>query len=139
MDTLYAYPPACLTKSFAFSSKVRYLIPGAFIGCINLEVILITDNSIQNIGFNAFEGCKNLRFINLPKSITKIEQNAFLGCNSLQCGLPIEEKRKDILNEWIKSASLPSKYVKACVLPSFRYNNNLFKKSYFSFILFTLL
>ena len=112
--TLFAFPPASPTKYFAFAESVRSISPGAFIDCINLEIILIPDNSIETIGFSAFEGCRSLHTINIPKSVTTIGNSAFYGCNKLHCGLSIEERNIEILKKWINEALLPKYSVLKC-------------------------
>ena len=125
-DILYAFPPNSIIRFFAFSENVKTVSPGAFYGCKNLEIVLIPDSSIETIGFNAFEQCTNLHTINFPESITKIEQNAFLGCNKLKCGLSIQETNEKIINEWISSAALPERCTKPC------FNPTCHQKQYFS-------
>ena len=135
-DILFVYPPACETKYFAFSDKVHYIMPGAFAGCEHLEIMLIPDGSIETIGFNAFENCKNLRYINLPPCIRSIDMNAFLGCTSLKCGLTIEEKNQEIINEWISFASLPAHCTKPCEIPTCNSFNKMWHVRY-SLLLFS--
>ena len=132
-DTLYAFPPASPIHYFFFSEKVKNVLSGAFIDCINLRIILIPENSIESIGFSAFEGCINLHTINLPNSVKKIEQSAFLGCNKLKCGLDINITDSNLINEWIKTAALPERCVKPCVIPTCQHNTNRFIFSYIKF------
>ena len=41
-------------------------------------------DGITEIGYHAFNGCKDLRYILVPDSVTTIHQSAFSGCISLQ-------------------------------------------------------
>ena len=44
---------------------------------------VIMPSSINTIGIDAFNGCKNLTSIIIPPLVTKIERGVFLGCNGL--------------------------------------------------------
>ena len=117
-NILYVYPPASNRKYFALSEKVHEILPGAFAGCSHIKIMMIPEDSVVTIGFNAFEGCKNLHYINLPSSINKIGTDAFVGCTSLKCGLTIEEKDQSVINEWISFAGLPYYCTKPCLIPT---------------------
>ena len=52
-----------------------------FKGCSNLKTIVLPPNT-QSIESNAFEGCTNLQFFDMPK-ITNIGSRAFASCTSL--------------------------------------------------------
>lgn len=64
-------------------SKLTSIVSNTFRGCRRLTEIAIPD-SVKSIGVNAFEGCCDLTFITIPKSVTKIENYAFYGCNNLK-------------------------------------------------------
>lgn len=40
-------------------------------------------NVIDYIGYTTFSGCESLESITIPKTVTKIQRNAFLGCANL--------------------------------------------------------
>lgn len=86
MTKMYIYPPASPSKFFALSESVTFIAETAFIGCINLESVLIPDNSVETIGSRAFEGCINLRNINIPICVKQVGEGAFHGCSRLLCG-----------------------------------------------------
>ncbi|EAY01039.1 surface antigen BspA-like [Trichomonas vaginalis G3] len=60
-------------KSFAFQNK-------------NLltKIIFETNSRLQTIQGNAFSGCENAQFIELPTKLTTISDNAFLNCKNLE-------------------------------------------------------
>ena len=117
-DVLLAFPPASKIKFFAFPQNVRTVNPGGFVDATSLEIILVPDDSLVKIDFNAFEGCKNLHTINIPSSVKEIGSDAFIGCTKLRCGLSIEETDPSKLNEWITKARLPSRSVRPCYVPT---------------------
>ena len=54
----------------------------AFKGCKELKSIEIPP-SVTEIGKGAFDGCSSLTSISIPESVTKIGRDAFSGCSSL--------------------------------------------------------
>ena len=79
--------PANLTGSITVPSelegkKVIALGGEAFKGAISITGVTIP-NSVKEIGYSAFEDCKNLKKINLG-SIEKISFDVFKGCTSLK-------------------------------------------------------
>ena len=119
---LYAFPPASDIKYFGFAQSVRTVSPGAFADCTNLEIIFIPDKSIETIKFNAFEGCTFVHTINIPKTVQTIENGAFSGCKNLRCGLSIDQKDPNILNQWVTDALLPEKCIHPCITPTCKHN-----------------
>ena len=63
--------------------KVTKISAKAFKNCLQLEIVIISDN-ITEIGENAFEGCKNLEEIIVPDSVTSISVSSFRNCNKLK-------------------------------------------------------
>lgn len=43
----------------------------------------LSDCQMQRIGDNAYRGCQNLEYINIPASVTEIGKNAFYNCNNI--------------------------------------------------------
>ena len=62
-------------------SSVKKIGDRAFDGCVNLEVINIP-KAINKIGTLAFESCALKQFV-IPKSVTSLGLNPFVGCNKL--------------------------------------------------------
>lgn len=63
-------------------SKIRFIKVLAFWECSNLTNINIP-SSVTNIEEAAFYGCRSLASVNIPNSITSIGEWAFSGCESL--------------------------------------------------------
>lgn len=56
---------------------------GAFSSCQNLDSISIQSHFADSIGMLCFNNCPNLKYIDLPTSLTKIGSHAFQECRSL--------------------------------------------------------
>ena len=113
MDELVFFPPASEIQFFSIPERLKIISPSAFCQCNNLIQVMIPDNSVETISLGAFENCKNLVTINIPKCVHTIQQNAFEGCNKLSCGIVIENRTDDILDQLIK-ASIPRRALKPC-------------------------
>ena len=111
----FILPPMSPTKYFPFPTSVKTIRVGGLLGCRNLEIVLITQDSINEIQDNAFENCNNLRSINIPICVTKIGSNVFKGCNKLDCGLNIENRDKQYLDALIEKSLLPKRCVENCI------------------------
>ncbi|EAY22270.1 surface antigen BspA-like [Trichomonas vaginalis G3] len=110
---MYVYPPASKRIYFSLLEGVENIENGAFLGCINVEVITIPDGNIKSIGDNAFRGCTNLRQITLPSSIKSIGVNAFANCPLLQCGIVIQNSTKPFI-DLLKQSELDVKSQHYC-------------------------
>lgn len=75
----------------------------AFENCTGLEEIVLCD-SVVKIGRNAFNGCTNLKSINLDH-VTSIGFNAFNGCSSLK-SVKFGEGLKEIGSDSFRSSGL---------------------------------
>lgn len=62
---------------------VRVINEGAFLGCTNMESLILPEG-VEQISQKAFWGCVGLRRISLPKSLRKIGLCAFRECGSLE-------------------------------------------------------
>ena len=65
---------------------VVFIEKGAFKGSYVSEIIL--HDGLQRIGPSAFEGCKFLKKITIPKTVTRIDDKAFYNCESLLIDVP---------------------------------------------------
>lgn len=55
--------------------------------CNSLREVIIP-NSVESIGFQAFDGCSVLNSISIPESVTKIEYRAFEDTGLTELNLP---------------------------------------------------
>ena len=75
---------------------------------------MIPDNSVEIIESFAFENCNNLRIINIPKCVKRINSNAFSGCTSLKCGVTVDDKSENFIKMLINEAKLQPSALKEC-------------------------
>lgn len=61
-------------------TELRY----AFRGCEKLEEAILKGGALKLIGINAFYGCKALKSVFIPDSVTEIGEAAFGNCDSLK-------------------------------------------------------
>lgn len=78
MKTLIKYPIGKKDKTYTVPDIVNRLQFGSFEQCEYLEMVLIPDG-VTYIG-GAFEFCKSLKGILLPKKLQRIDNYAFYGC-----------------------------------------------------------
>lgn len=84
---LYCVPSKAAQSNglYFVPDSIVEIVSGAFANCINVETIEMADSSSLNIiGKRAFSGCVNLKTINLPNSLTTINELAFEACYSLE-------------------------------------------------------
>ena len=74
--------PGALSGSFTTPNSVNSIGYGAFEGCSGLTSITIP-NSVTSIGYEAFRHCTGLTSITIPNSVTSIGNYAFQYCSSL--------------------------------------------------------
>ncbi len=99
-----------------FSDKVSIIPHEMFIGCTNLERVVI-GNSMVEIGDKAFENCHGLKAVEMSDNITTIGRSAFSGCSSLESfkipsNLTSIEASTFAYCEKIPSITIPSKVQK---------------------------
>ena len=70
-------------ENVVLSSKLSYIFPSAFEGCIKLSNVQLP-NSLSHIEKRAFYGCKSLKEIVIPSSVTFLGDLAFANCDSLE-------------------------------------------------------
>ena len=72
-------------KTITIPPTTRTIGEYAFAGLENLENIIIPEGSILNkTSKSAFQRCTNLKNINLPESLTIIEESVFADCSNLE-------------------------------------------------------
>lgn len=78
---LVYYPPALQQEKYTLDSKTE-VIAGSFSSNPYLEEVTLNGKLVE-IGYSAFAGCSNLRTVNIPYGLKKIENMAFSDCASL--------------------------------------------------------
>ena len=111
---LIILPPACGVKYFAFPENVTTIRNSALEDVQTLEVVYIS-SSVTTIQEAAFKSCTHLQYFNLPKNVVNIGANAFEGCRNIQCGLSIENRNQEYVDNLIKNALLPNHALKTCI------------------------
>lgn len=69
-------------KDLVIPEGVSSINSGAFIGCLGLETVTIS-NQVAQIEDYAFKGCSNLNSVIIPSSVNYIGFDTFSGCESL--------------------------------------------------------
>ena len=67
-----------------YGAEITAIGENAFLYCKNLTSLDIKDGYLTEIGYSAFFGCENLQSVELPSSLTYIDEYAFWGCRSLE-------------------------------------------------------
>ena len=114
LTKLLVVPPASPVRFFYLPSTVTVISQNSFYGCSNISYIMIPDNSVEIIESFAFENCNNLRIINIPKCVKRINYNAFSGCTSLKCGVTVDDKSENFIKMLINEAKLQPSALKEC-------------------------
>ena len=74
-------------KKIIVGADVEYIPNYLFYGYLGDTLLL--PEGVTHIGKNAFQGCKNLRYVNFPDAVRYIGKEAFKGCKALtQLALP---------------------------------------------------
>lgn len=79
---IYKYPAGKQGDIYIIPDIVVNLKIGAFEGCKNLKRVEMSDNLIE-MNNNAFSGCSGLQTIILSNNLKTINEKAFSGCSSL--------------------------------------------------------
>ena len=69
-------------EEFQYFIGLKSIGEGAFRGCKNLKNIIIP-NSVTNIGYSAFAGCTSLESIIIPDNVTNLDGTTFVQCVNL--------------------------------------------------------
>ena len=81
-STLIYCPQKTKAKEINIPSTVRKIDAAAFRNC--RELFSVTIPNVEEIGFGAFEGCTNLKFVKLPDGIKEIGSEVFGNCPNLK-------------------------------------------------------
>ena len=81
--TLLKYPAGKVDEEFTVPEGVETIAPHAFDGCKNLKKVELPE-SVKEIGKGAFEDCENLEEVTLPEDIKVIEEETFKGDRNLR-------------------------------------------------------
>lgn len=94
-------------KNIYFETGVTKIVFGLFSNCINLEVVNIP-NTVTTLNECCFKGCTNLKTITGMENVTNIKSLAFTDCTSL-CEVPTMKKLKSIgSGAFVNATSLSS-------------------------------
>ena len=80
---LLKYPAGKADEEFTVPEGVETIAPHAFDGCKNLKKVELPE-SVKEIGKGAFEDCENLEEVTLPEDIKVIEEETFKGDRNLR-------------------------------------------------------
>ena len=83
-ETIEGYPVTDIIDAFRNSSVEKVVLPKtvtkiqeyAFEGCKNLKTVEMSDG-VTNIGYSAFMNCEKLEEINIPNGLTEIKTQVF--------------------------------------------------------------
>ena len=70
-------------KTLVIGGNTTAIQGTTFQGCTALTGVNFMNNNVTSIGTSAFASCTSLPAINIPESVTVIEQSVFNGCRSL--------------------------------------------------------
>lgn len=97
-----------------FNDQIYKIFPYAFNGCKNVREIVLP-NSVTDLGIGCFEGCTNLSSVTLSSNITDLSENAFTNCAITSLYIPegVMYIEYDTFknNAPLSSVSLPSSLV----------------------------
>ncbi len=91
----------CPDLSVLDLSNITRIDSYAFYGTAITKVTLGKD--LESIGAGAFNGCKELSIIIIPKSVNTIGNNAFRGCDQLKIYAEATDKPSDWASNWNRS------------------------------------
>lgn len=72
-------------RTVTVTGNIRTIGAYAFEGCSELRVVNIVSDSIETIRENAFANCHELRYVFIPDTIRYIEIDSFRDCDMLNC------------------------------------------------------
>ncbi len=71
-------------KEFEIPEGVTVIPMKCFYDDVKLKKVVIKGNNLKEIRYHAFAGCESLETVELPDSVTKIENNVFVVCHALK-------------------------------------------------------
>jgi hypothetical protein len=77
----YLFEETKQLETIVFSKSVTIIGSLAFYWCINLRSVIFpnpNDSQLREIGFKAFSGCKSLKSIAIPDSVTTVQLESVL-------------------------------------------------------------
>lgn len=83
----YAFYNCSSLEKVTLPAGFEYILTGCFQGCVNLRHINL-QNSIKSIGDYAFHGCRNLSNIIIPSNINHLGVACFKGCGIENVAIP---------------------------------------------------
>ena len=81
-DTLKRFPHS-VTLNFKNAVNLTELPPGSFLGCRNIKSVILPE-TLTSIGNTAFSGCSSLKSITILSSTVNIRAMSFYDCRSLE-------------------------------------------------------
>ena len=70
-------------QTVVIEGDIKNILHSAFSGCKSLENINLEDTSISYVSSSCFMDCDALKDIEIPETVTSINENAFASCDSL--------------------------------------------------------
>lgn len=89
-ETFETFNNLGVSKNFEevfFEEGVTYLVYNAFMDCTLLNKVHLP-NTLKAIGGAAFNGCKNLKELQIPYGVNKIDEQAFIGSSLAKVEMP---------------------------------------------------
>ncbi len=136
-------------KEFEIPEGVTVIPLKCFYDDAKLKKVVIKGNNLKEIRYHAFAGCESLETIELPDSVTKIENNVFVVCYALK-EIRLPKNLKEIgaeafrdsaiktyivpeefqLDKWDKSSFDPTAYDELVNIPPVPYTVKVKKGSW---------
>lgn len=122
--------------SVSVPGGIRAITEEAFSKCIKLERVVVKGDSLKVIGNSAFEGCKELKTIELPDSVESYGNKMCMGCEALK-EMTFSQNTKKIGDKILDKSG-----VEKLVVPENRagytVQDGVLKKGNFSKVIFAL-
>lgn len=103
----------CKSLDLKINIDCHVICSYSFNQSINIETISIMSNSVSLIEKFSFNNCDNLKYINFPLCVERVEPFAFNECKSIRCPLIIENTSIEYL-KMINESGIPLDLIKGC-------------------------